>query len=145
MNFTKSRFHIDYGPASLFERVRYIMASCEEIKLHSKHFKERTLEREIPIEVINSLTRFSVDHWELIMAEVRNDTGKFVSSTWQLTYDGIEYVVVIGLHNAAQTVFSKDNNPSLMKLIVKSGPQYDFVERVNRELMIVASAQMDSD
>lgn len=138
MNFTKSRFHIDYGPASLFERVIYIMSSCGEIKLHSKHFKERTLEREIPIEVINSLTRFSADQWKLMMAEVRNDTGKFVSSTWRLELDGIEYLVVIGLHNTAQTVFPNDHNPNLKTHFVKSGIQYDFVERVNRELMIAA-------
>jgi len=116
------------------------MSSCEEIKLHSKHFNGRMHEREIPTEVIDRLKRFSTRDWKLVMAEVRDDTGKFVNSTWQLDYDGAEYIVVIGLHNTAQTVFPKDNHSSLMKSINKSGPQYNFVESVNRELMVTAAS-----
>ncbi len=131
--FTTARFHIVSGPASLFERVRFKMKEPRKLKLNADHFQMRANERNVPIEKI---TKFDPQIWRLMTAEVRADTGKFVSTAWEVIVDGRNWWVVIGLHDTIKTVI----NTSKMKLgkgdaIICSGLLYDFVARVNRDLM----------
>lgn len=85
---------------------------------------------------LDQLCAFDPSTWRLVMAEVRTDTGKFVSTTWAASFSTEEWWVVIGLHNTIQTVY----RPSLGKQaqgnkVITSGEVYEFVERVNGELM----------
>lgn len=83
-----ARFHVEFGPDSLFERIRFKMRSVTELKLHGTHFRLRESERRIPREVIEALENFKSDLWNVVSAEVRTDSGKFVSSTWCRNFGG---------------------------------------------------------
>lgn len=126
-------FHIDYGPSSLFERVRFKMLGVHSL-FFGKHFNRRSVERRIPADVLEKLTHFDASQWVLRMAEVRTDRGKFVNSTWEFTCDGESYWVSIGVGNYIKTVYRSRPDSGLGKCIT-GGELYDFVDRINRELM----------
>ncbi len=130
--FEKARFHVSSGPASLFERVRFKMATRRELKLHATHFKLRAGERATPS---MKLKDFDPGVWELVSAEVRTDTGKFVNSAWNVNVGGRRWRVVIGMHDTVETAFTVSDARGPGEAIVRNGPLYNFVERVNRELM----------
>ena len=73
MKFQKTRFHIDFGPPSLFSRILFKMADVTEIKMHGKHFSARCAERNIPDNVLEKIKNFSCKEWSLKTCEVRND------------------------------------------------------------------------
>ena len=132
-NYDKERFHIEFGPASLFERVRFKMKDVRALFIEGSHFKTRVDERDIPVEVIEKLMNFNVEQWKLKTAEVRKDRGKFVNSTWEIEYSGCVYWVTIGIGNYIKTIVQR--NSSGVEKCIKSGEYYDFVEHVNNELM----------
>jgi hypothetical protein len=69
-------------------------------------------------------------------AEVRTDKGKFVNTAWSVDIDGEEWWVVIGFEATMKTVIRA--SPGKLGLgddIVRSGELYDFVARVNTQLM----------
>lgn len=104
--FEKARFHVSSGPAALFERVRFKMATRRELKLHAAHFKFRARERATPR---LRLKDFDPRVWELVSAEVRTDTGKFVNSAWDVNVGRQRWRVVIGLHDTVETAFTVNN------------------------------------
>ena len=59
MRFKTSRFHIMYGPISLFERVQYKFQEPRTLKLHGKQFNERRIQKEIPGELITLIKEFN--------------------------------------------------------------------------------------
>ena len=71
--------------------------------------------------------------WKVVTAEVRNDKGKFVNSTWEYEIDSIRYWITVGFNDTVQTIIIKDS--SGLNNIVKDGQLYDFVDKVNKELM----------
>lgn len=97
------------------------------------HFIARLSERDIPDAVIKRLRYFNIAGWTLRTAEVREDRGKFVDSTWEVEEEGIRYWVSVGLGNYITTIVRKDS--SGVEKCICSGDYYDFVEQVNRELM----------
>src|SRR4051794_28408841 len=129
--FEKARFHVSTGPQSLFDRVRFIMRGKRTLRLHAGHLRERAIDRSAPLDAIAA---FDADEWELVTAEVRTDTGKFVNSAWARAIGGRRWWVVIGLHDTVETVIDTDKR-GLGGSIVACGELYDRVERVNRELM----------
>lgn len=131
--YKKIRFNAEFGPPSLFERVRYKMGDVTELYMDGEHFKARLSERDIPDAVIERLRHFNIAEWILRTAEVREDRGKFVDSTWEVEEKGIRYWVSIGLGNYITTIVKKDS--SGIEKSIRSGVYYDFVEQVNRELM----------
>ena len=131
--FSKSRFHKEYGPKSLFERVEFKMKNVNNLKLHGKHFKQRLKDREIPQKVLNEIESFDKNKWKVVTAEVRNDKGKFVNSTWEYEIDNIRYWITVGFNDTVQTIIVKDS--SGMDNIVKDGELYNFVNEVNIKLM----------
>ena len=44
-DYPKARFHIQFGPASLFERVRFKMKDVHKLYLGGTHYKKRLSER----------------------------------------------------------------------------------------------------
>lgn len=127
------RFHVEYGPDSLFERIRFKMKDVHVLNMNGPHFNERLKERNIPEEIVEKLKEFSIDEWTVKTAEVRKDRGKFYNSTWERIVDGKKYWVTIGLGEIVATIVCKD--ASGVEKCVREGEYYDFVEKVNRELM----------
>lgn len=133
VRFETARFHVSFGPDSLFRRVEYIMARAEGLSLAGNHFQRRWRERNIPTEVVRRIESFRQEDWQLVSCEVRVDKGKFVNSTWETVWNNQAYWITIGFGNLVQTVVAKDG--SGLTDIVKDGRLYDYVEQVNRELM----------
>lgn len=127
------RFHIDFGPDSLFERVKFKMREVHLLKMDGAHFNSRMSERNIPSEIIDSLTSFDINEWSLKTAEVRKDRGKFYNSTWERIIDGKRYWVTIGIGDFITTIVCKDS--SGVDKCIRDGELFDFVDKVNRELM----------
>lgn len=139
--FERARFHVGTGPASLFERIRFIMRGVHSVKVDGSHFTMRVKERRIPSEVVEKVAFFNASDWSVVSAEVRVDKGKFVASSWGREYNGRYYVVIIGLGDLAETIYDTDLpcpkfRPGRLKNFLENrSPFYDFVEKVNRELM----------
>lgn len=131
--FETARFHVAAGPGSLFTRVRHILRAPVQLKTHGKHVTERLQQREAPLE---ELTCFDPGRWELVSAEVRTDTGKWVKSTWRVRADERDWWVVVGLNNALVTVIEVDPwRRGTGEDIITGGPLYARVDTVNAELM----------
>lgn len=128
------RFSVEFGPASLFERVYFKMRDVHSLKAHGHHYMVRISERHIPGEVLQAITDFKIKDWRLVTAEVRKDRGKFYNSTWEYQFDGKRYWLTIGLGNVIETIVEK--NSSGIKKCIQSGEIYDFVDDVNRKLML---------
>ena len=79
--YLKARFHVQFGPPSLFERVRFKMKDVHKLYLEGTHYRKRVSERNIPAEILDALLEFDASLWILQTAEVRIDRGKFVNST----------------------------------------------------------------
>lgn len=126
------RFHVSTGPPSLFDRVRFMFRERRTLKLHAEHFGDRAAARGIPISVVE---QFDARDWELMTVEVGADTGKFVSTAWRRTLEGRTWWVVIGFHDTVRTVFDGTGKIGLGAGIVTSGERYEYVGRVNSELM----------
>ena len=131
--FQKGRFHVDSGPSSLFERIHYKMDTVCSLNLSAKHFIERCKERILPSEIIQKMQNFNIHEWKLIVGEVRVDTGKFVNSTWEYTYENEKYWLTIGFGNVAETIVKKESGGK--DKIIESGAIYDFVATVNEKLI----------
>lgn len=127
------RFHIEYGPASLFERVRFKMKDVHELEMNGPHYNARVSERYIPDEVVMHVQKFDVNDWNLVTAEVRPDRGKFYNSTWEYTYEGVNYWLTIGIGNCVVTIVKKES--SGVGKCIRSGELYDYVDEVNKALM----------
>ena len=134
-DYKRVRFHIEFGPTSLFERVKYKMRDVRKLYLNGTHFEERMTNRNIPENVVRKLEHFDINEWDLVTASVRSDRGKFVDSTWEVCVDDVRYWVTIGMGNYVRTIVIKDS--SGVEKCVRGGEFYKFVERVNRELMDV--------
>lgn len=69
-------------------------------------------------------------------AEVRTDSGKFVRTAWRVPHAARDWWGVIGYDGVVQTVYEAGaHKAGLGPEIVRSSALYEFVERVNRELM----------
>ena len=132
-NYPKARFHIQFGPSSLFERVQFKMKDVHKLYLQGTHYRKRLSERDIPGDILEALLDFDANTWTLQTAEVRIDRGKFVNSTWEKIIDGHHYWVTIGIGNYVKTIV--DRTTSGMGKCIRSGELYDYVESVNAQLM----------
>ena len=132
-NYKRVRFHIEFGPTSLFERVKYKMMDVRKLYLNGTHFVDRMINRNIPKDIVQKLEHFDINEWDLVTVSVRSDLGKFVDSTWEICMDDVRYWVTIGMGNYVRTIMIK--NTSGIEKCVRGGEFYDFVECVNRKLM----------
>lgn len=80
------------------------------------------------------MKNFHTSDWNLISCVIRTDKGKFVKSTWETYYNGESYWLVTGLGDGAITIIRKEGG-SGRRNAVRSGELYDFVRRINQELM----------
>ena len=131
--FETARFHVDFGPDSLFERVKFKLASMPGLLLHERHFNDRLVERSIPEEIIESCRCFNFKDWRLVTAEVRIDRGKFVNSTWERELNGKRYWITIGFGGCIKTIVVKKSHG--YGKVITNGEFYDYVQKVNKALM----------
>ena len=131
--FETARFQVDVGPDSLFKRVNFKFSSVTGLLLHARHFIDRSVERGIPEEIIESCRCFNVKDWRLVMAEVRIDKGTFVNSTWERILNGKRYWVTVGFGGCVATIVVKGS--SGLGKVVRNGELYDYVQNVNKTLM----------
>ena len=132
--FKTARFHVLTGPSELFARVRFKMQDVHVLKMHARHVQDRSYERDAPLE---RLQNFDPNRWRLMTAEVRTDKGKFVNTAWSVDVDGHEWWVVIGFDATMKTVIRAARGKlALGNEIVRSGDLYEFVARVNGQLML---------
>ena len=141
--FERARFHVNTEPPSLFDRVRFKMAGQRGLCFRPRHAAERLFERDAPYDVLKT---FDSESWELMTAEVRADSGKFVRTAWRVRHATRDWWVVIGYDGVVQTVFEASSDKTARgPRIVTEGELYEFVARVNRELMdlevLVANAK----
>ncbi len=125
-------FHIDVGPSSLFERVRFKLQKLRSLK-NMRPFKDRG-----PRALQKALSRFNSSDWQLISAGVRDDTGKFVTSTWRRVFENKCWQLVIGYEGIIVSL-SEVSTPQtdLTDQYIKRGTiLYNFVEQVSHELMV---------
>ncbi|MDQ0407505.1 MULTISPECIES: hypothetical protein [unclassified Streptomyces] len=136
--FETARFHSASGPDSLFTRVRHVLREPVELKAHGGHVTERLRQRGAPVD---ELTHFDPASWNLVSAEVRTDTGKWVASTWCVRVGTRHWWVVVGLGNALVTVIGVDpGRKGQGESIVTDGTLYAFVDDVNERLMRAEAA-----
>lgn len=83
--FTTARFMSATGPVSLFTRISFKFSKGRQLKFNSEHLRQRSSQRCIPVD---ELAFLNTRTWLLVGAEIRTDTGKFVSSTWKVAIAG---------------------------------------------------------
>ncbi|MEU7820380.1 hypothetical protein [Catellatospora sp. NPDC049133] len=133
-----ARFHAETGPEPLFVRVRQVLSSVRELRLHGGHLAERTVGTDAPLA---DLRAFDPAAWDLILVEARQDTGKFVSTTWRRRYPNGEWWVVIGFGDTVRTLYQASGNKRALGAgIVTAGPLWDLVYQVNTSLVEAHSA-----
>jgi hypothetical protein len=115
----------------LFERVRSKMSGRRSLRLHAKHLAARAVERAVPPEL---LADFDPAQWELMTAEVRTDTGRFVNSAWRRTVSGQMWWLVIGAITTLRPRIGRLH--SVVKAdVVASGVLFDRVREANAKLL----------
>lgn len=135
MKFKKARFHVDYCPQSLIERIYFKMSSVTTVHFNAVHFKDRVNARSIPEFVLHKVENFNIKEWNLVTCEVRTDTGKFVNSTWEMLYGNERYWLTIGFGNVAETIVKKTSSGTGKIVEDMESDLYRFVEDANKKLM----------
>jgi hypothetical protein len=122
--------------------VLQVFAAPRKLKLHGPHLAERLARY--------SATRadfeaFDPRTWEIVMVEVRCDTGKFVSTTLRRRLNGQDWWIVIGFGDTIRTLYpAKRGKRGKGAEIVRAGPLWKHVATVNAEL-VAAHARAVSD
>ena len=111
--------------------------------LARKCYREYISERDISPKFLDALLDFDAKTWNLQTAEVRTDRGKLVNSTWKKVIDGHHHWITIGIGNYVKTIV--DRTTSGMDKCVRSGDLYDFVERVNAELITAEGVTLPNE
>lgn len=93
IRFESVRFSATLCPASLFERVVFVMRGRRTLKTNGGHFQKRVKERSVPPEAVQMASSFNAADWTLLSAEVRVDKGKFVASVWGRKWKWRKYVI----------------------------------------------------
>lgn len=131
--YKRVRFHIEFGPHSLFERVKFKMKNVSRLYMDGAHLQTRIKERNISEDILKQLKEFNINEWKLVTASVDRDSGKFVDSTWEILIDNTRYWITIGMGTYVKTIVIKET--SGIDKCVQSGEYYDFVDEVNKKLM----------
>ena len=131
--YKRVRFHIEFGPQSLFERVKFKMKNVSRLYMDGAHLQTRIKERNISEDILKQQKEFNINEWKLVTASVDRDSGKFVDSTWEILIDNTRYWITIGMGTYVKTIVIKET--SGIDKCVQSGEYYDFVDEVNKKLM----------
>ena len=137
--FETRRFHVLTGPASLFERVRFKVLSDPQTLRPGGHARSRRVEYGIPSSILESFP----NDWVVMLAEVRVDSGRFVRSTWRKVIGHEAFWLVIGYNPQVVTIYKSGlGKVAMSEIIVTRGEFYNFVAKINHELMDEAKVKI---
>ena len=130
-----TRFSADHGPKALFERVHCIVKPADYFD-RVAWLRVRRLDRVVPD--INRMCETICEDpsaWQLVGAETRTDTGKFVRSHWNIRWRNRWYRLVLDKRGNVYNIKEIPDGEEPFGKAVARGPDYKFAERVNRALM----------
>ena len=143
-----ARFSVTAGPATLFKRVRLVVSPGTSVVLLEHDYYDRAVRFRPALkrksfcaeeEVYKILSYDYPLEWNLVGAEVRTDTGRFIRSHWNIRHAGKWYRLVLdGRGNIYNLKHQPDPTSAPFRHIVIDGPAWDYVSRVNLALMDAA-------
>lgn len=133
-DFNSLRFRADWGPESLFHRIRVKFKNRKLVEFNV-HGTERYTERQIDPHIISEATNFEPREWELIQAAVSPKTYKFVTTTWERRFGKDRIWLIIGMYHQIVSIYYKDGTGyGQDNIINKENPIYQIVDEVNSDL-----------
>lgn len=136
-----ARFSVTAGPATLFKRVRLVVSPEQDYYDRAVTFRPALKRKNFfaEEEVYKILSYDYPLEWNLVGAEVRTDTGRFIRSHWNIRHAGKWYRLVLdGRGNIYNLKYLSDPTSAPFRHIVTGGPVWDYVSRVNLALMDAA-------
>ena len=131
----------DSGPLSLFRRIRQVMAAPRRLAVRKEKLVSFARTWPSTSEELEAVLDFDSAEWTLNSAMVRQDTGKFVQSTWRKKIGEKFYFVTIGYGDSVERIWWQHDCPETPDPSdwIAAGnmnrPLVDAVERVNAELL----------
>lgn len=131
----------DTGPQSLFQRVRQVMAAPRRLAASANQLAAYGRTWPSTREELEAILDFHAEEWVLHSVRVRQDTGKFVQSTWWRKIGEKFYFVTIGYGDRVERIWWQHNcsdPPDFSDWIAADNMNrrlVDAVERVNAELL----------
>lgn len=124
-------FNAQTGPPSLFKRVRFKFKEPRRLnqltQFRGGHY---------PPYLEDVLKRFDSKDWELVSAQVRDDSGRFVATAWRRFFGDTCWWVVIGQGDVISGLYQVDpSQTGLSPQTVQRGELFELVEEVNAGLM----------
>lgn len=118
------RFHVKYGPATLFDKAREELKGLDGLNLEIPHAKARFDERDVPRQY---LTEFQPACWEVVMVETAVRTGRvtYMSLRRKLESKCYLWIVLAFEHVITAWVTESPSNRATNPMIVKDGPAWD--------------------
>lgn len=135
-----ARFSVSAGPAALFKRVRLVVRPETNYFDRAVHVRHLHPWNNIPtVDTVDAFMEDDISSWNLVGAEVRTDTGRFIRSHWNVRYRGDWCRLVLDRHGDVHAL-RKIANPLTPPFdgATTGGPVWDFVTRVNQALMDAA-------
>ena len=134
-----ARFAVTAGPAALFKRVRLVVRPETDYFDRAVHVRHLVPWDNIPtVDTVDAFLEDDQSTWNLVGAEVRTDTGKFIRSHWNIRYRGDWCRLVLDGRGDVYTLKRIATPLEPLRHAVTGGPVWDFVSRVNQALMDAA-------
>lgn len=102
---SRAKFHISFGPQSLFERVKREMVGCTELDINGQYFSQRVRELCISQRVLVAIRNFDIKDWELLSVVIDKDTYKTLSASWARRIRKQYYEIKIGRNDFVENIF----------------------------------------
>ena len=135
-----ARFSVTAGPAALFKRVRLVVRPETDYFDRAVHVRHLHPWNNIPtVDTVDAFMEDDISSWNLVGAEVRTDTGRFIRSHWNVRYRGDWCRLVLDRHGDVHAL-RKIADPLAPPFddAITGGPVWDYVTRVNQALMDAA-------
>ena len=135
-----AKFSVTAGPAALFRRVRLVVRPETDYFDRAVHVRHLRPWNNIPtVDTVDAFMEDDISSWNLVGAEVRTDTGRFIRSHWNVRYRGDWCRLVLDRHGDVHAL-RKIADPLVPPFddAITGGPVWDYVTRVNQALMDAA-------
>lgn len=135
-----AKFSVMTGPAALFKRVRLVVRPETDYFDRVVHVRHLHPWDNIPtVDTVDAFMEDDISSWNLVGAEVRTDTGRFIRSHWNIRYRGDWCRLVLDRRGDVHKL-KKISDPLAAPFedVVTGGPVWNYVTRVNQALMDAA-------
>lgn len=129
------------GPQSLFRRVQQVMAAPRRLGVNKAQLAAFSRTWSSTPEELEAVLDFRSEDWILHSVWVRQDTGKFVQSTWRRQIGEKWYFVTIGYGDGVERIWWQyhcHETPDASDWLAADNMNHalvDAVDRVNAELL----------